>query len=42
MPWDFALILGVLAVLIPWRGAARVRELLRRPFELHGRMVTVT
>ena len=31
MPWDFALILGVLGFLIPWRGAARVRELLRRP-----------
>lgn len=31
MPWDFALILLLLAVIVPWRGALRVRELLRRP-----------
>lgn len=31
MPWDFALILLVLAVLVPWRGAARVRQLLALP-----------
>lgn len=29
-PWDFILIFAVLAVLIPWRGAARVRSLLAR------------
>lgn len=31
MPWDFVLILAVLAILLPWRGYVRVRELLRRP-----------
>ncbi len=31
MPWDFALILLVLAVLVPWRGAARIKQLLARP-----------
>jgi CAAX protease family protein len=31
MHWDYILILAVLAVLIPWRGAARIRELLRGP-----------
>jgi membrane protease YdiL (CAAX protease family) len=31
MPWDFALILGVLGVLVPWRGAIRIRQLLRAP-----------
>lgn len=31
MPWDFAVILAVLGILLPWRGARRVRELLRRP-----------
>jgi len=30
LPWDFALILLVLAVLVPWRGARRVRSLLAR------------
>ena len=30
MPWDFAVILVVLAVIVPWRGAARVRSLMRR------------
>ena len=30
-PWDFALIFAALAILIPWRGAARVRSLLARP-----------
>jgi membrane protease YdiL (CAAX protease family) len=29
-PWDFAVILAVLAVIIPWRGAARMRDLLKR------------
>src|ERR1700682_1530504 len=28
MPWDFMLILFVLGVLVPWRGAVRVRRLL--------------
>lgn len=31
MPWDFALIFLILAVIVPWRGTVRVRELLRRP-----------
>ena len=31
MPWDFALILAVLAVLIPWRGRARMKKLLAMP-----------
>jgi membrane protease YdiL (CAAX protease family) len=31
MPWDFALILLVLAILVPWRGAAKMRQLLARP-----------
>jgi len=31
MPWDFALILLLLAVLVPWRGAVRVRQLLAAP-----------
>jgi len=31
VPWDFALILLVLGVLVPWRGAVRIRELLRQP-----------
>lgn len=31
MPWDFALIFVVLGVLVPWRGAVRVRKLLQRP-----------
>jgi len=31
MPWDFALILLVLGVLVPWRGAVRVRQLLAAP-----------
>lgn len=30
-PWDFALIFAALAILIPWRGAARIRSLLARP-----------
>ncbi|MFZ0636357.1 MAG: type II CAAX endopeptidase family protein [Candidatus Acidiferrales bacterium] len=29
-PWDFALILFLLAVVVPWRGAVRVRQLMRR------------
>lgn len=31
MPWDFALILFVLAVLVPWRGAVRIKQLLAQP-----------
>lgn len=31
MPWDFALILLVLAVVVPWRGAAKMRQLLAKP-----------
>src|SRR5208282_358642 len=30
MPWDFALVLVLLAVVIPWRGTVRVRQLLQR------------
>ena len=30
-PWDYALILLVMAVLVPWRGTIRVRQLLARP-----------
>jgi membrane protease YdiL (CAAX protease family) len=31
IPWDFAAILLVLAVAVPWRGAVRIRQLLSRP-----------
>lgn len=31
MPWDFALILFVLGVVVPWRGAVRMKKLLARP-----------
>lgn len=31
MPWDYVLIFFVLGVVVPWRGAVRVRELLRQP-----------
>ena len=31
MPWDFVLIFFVLGVVVPWRGAVRVRELLGQP-----------
>ncbi len=31
MPWDFVVILLVLGVIVPWRGAVRIRELLRQP-----------
>jgi uncharacterized protein len=31
LPWDFILILIVLAIVVPWRGAVRVRALMRRP-----------
>jgi uncharacterized protein len=31
LPWDCLLILMVLAVLLPWRGTARIRKLLARP-----------
>jgi membrane protease YdiL (CAAX protease family) len=30
MPWDFVLILIVLGVLVPWRGAVRIKKLLSR------------
>jgi membrane protease YdiL (CAAX protease family) len=30
IPWDFVAILLVLAVAVPWRGAVRIRELLKR------------
>ncbi len=32
MPWDFVLILVVLGILVPWRGAARIRHLMRQPY----------
>jgi membrane protease YdiL (CAAX protease family) len=31
-PWDFLLIILVLAIVVPWRGVIRVRELLTRPY----------
>ena len=31
MPWDFILILFVLGVLVPWRGAMRIKRLLTQP-----------
>jgi membrane protease YdiL (CAAX protease family) len=31
MPWDFALILAVMAVLVSWRSAVQVRKLLAQP-----------
>jgi uncharacterized protein len=31
MPWDFVLILFVLGVLVPWRGAMRIKRLLAQP-----------
>ena len=31
MPWDFALIFAVLGVVVPWRGAVRIKQLLRQP-----------
>ena len=31
IPWDFILILAVLATVIPWRGASRVGRLMKRP-----------
>ncbi|MGA8073872.1 MAG: type II CAAX endopeptidase family protein [Candidatus Acidiferrales bacterium] len=30
LPWDFILILIVLAIVVPWRGAVRIRSLMRR------------
>ena len=30
-PWDFLVILGVLGIVVPWRGKVRVRALLARP-----------
>jgi membrane protease YdiL (CAAX protease family) len=30
-PWDFLVILGVLGIVVPWRGKVRVRTLLARP-----------
>jgi membrane protease YdiL (CAAX protease family) len=31
LPWDFVLILLVMAVVVPWRGSSRVRMMLSRP-----------
>lgn len=31
MPWDFILLLIVLAILVPWRGAVRIRQILEMP-----------
>jgi uncharacterized protein len=31
MPWDFILMLAALAILVPWRGTVRIRQLLSRP-----------
>jgi membrane protease YdiL (CAAX protease family) len=31
IPWDFALILVFLGVVVPWRGAARMKKLLSKP-----------
>lgn len=31
LPWDFVLILVFLAVIVPWRGAARMKRLLSKP-----------
>jgi membrane protease YdiL (CAAX protease family) len=31
IPWDFVLILVFLAVIVPWRGAARMKRLLSKP-----------
>ncbi|MGO9640793.1 MAG: CPBP family intramembrane glutamic endopeptidase [Candidatus Acidiferrales bacterium] len=31
MPWDFLVILAILAVVVPWRGSVRVRQLIARP-----------
>lgn len=31
LPWDFLVIVLVLAVFVPWRGVVRVREMLNRP-----------
>lgn len=31
MPWDFLLILIVLGIVVPWRGAVRIRRLMARP-----------
>ena len=31
IPWDFLLILALLATIVPWRGAARMKALLKKP-----------
>ncbi len=31
IPWDYTIILCLLAILVPWRGTSRIRELLARP-----------
>jgi membrane protease YdiL (CAAX protease family) len=31
IPWDFVLVLAFLGIIIPWRGAARVKRLLNKP-----------
>lgn len=41
MPWDFALILFALGVLVPWRGAVKIRELLARPHLTSAERISV-
>src|SRR5579871_2919683 len=36
IPWDFALILLLLAVIIPWRGASRMKRLMSKPEPASG------
>lgn len=31
MPWDFLLLLAILAIVVPWRGAVRIRQILLAP-----------
>lgn len=31
IPWDFALIIAVLGVVVPWRGTVRIKQLLAQP-----------
>jgi membrane protease YdiL (CAAX protease family) len=40
MPWDFLVILAILAVVVPWRGSVRVRQLIARPnLTAHARIL---
>jgi membrane protease YdiL (CAAX protease family) len=41
MPWDFVLILVLMAVVVPWRGYVRIRELLRQPTLSSGDRIAV-